>query len=71
MPINIIENHKLLITLIERKINLKSALEYMRKEAMLKQVESKYEWKFYSVAADCIEKELNSVTTEIERIEKE
>ena len=68
---NIIEKSKLLTTLIEKKMRLQSTLEYMRKEAMLYQVTASFEWKYYSTAADSVEKELAEVLKEIDRIEKE
>lgn len=68
---NIIEKSKKLSVLIERKMNLQSALEYMRKEAMIGQATARYEWKYNSLAADCIEKELDNVIEEITRIENE
>ena len=63
--------YKKLSELIERKMKLQSALEYMRKEAMIGQATAKYEWKYYSVAADSIEKELKEVLDEIAKIERE
>lgn len=63
--------YKKLYNLIERKMKLQSALEYMRKEAMIGQATAKYEWKYYSVAADSIEKDLKEVLEEIEKMERE
>lgn len=68
---NIIEKSKKLSVLIERKMNLQSALEYMRKEAMIGQATARYEWKYNALAADCIEKELKEAIEEIEKIERE
>ena len=68
---DIIEKSKTLSTLIEKKMRLESALDYMRKEAMLYQATASFEWKYYSTAADSVEKELAEVLKEIDRIEKE
>lgn len=68
---DIVEKSRLLTTLIERKMRLQTTLEYMRKEAMLHQITASYKWKYYSTAADSVEKELVEVLKEIERVEKE
>ena len=71
MPTSIIEKSKKLSILIEKKMRLESSLEYMRKEAMLRQATASYEWKYYSTAADSIEKELAEVLNMITLIENE
>ena len=52
-------------------MRLESALDYMRKEAMLNQTVAKYEWKYYSTASECVKNELDRTIAEIEKIEKE
>lgn len=47
--------------LTKRLVNLEASLDLMRKEAMLGQVTNDPNWNLYSLAADCVEKELIKV----------
>ena len=71
IPMNIIDKSRKLSILIAKKMRLESALEYMRKEAMLRQATASYEWKYYSTAADSIEKELAEILNMITLVENE
>lgn len=46
-------------------VQLEHTLELMRREAMYGQVTNDPNWKLYSCAADCVEKELIKVRKEI------